>query len=286
MTSAWTWSCVACFEERPDPADIVEGKSAELGVQDSLSSKITPRVLPIDKGDTVTSSTMIDRSMWGQSLPGIKRSSVLWKLSLRWCAVVQVAMTSWGWRQRCYYWCSFFIYFLHAACFILYVSVHGYISFYIVGILWTAKEGICPLHREMSRHVFSKLFLHVVFFRCILNVHLWRPQYLRTGAISSPNMVFVDIFFYVKLELILDTVFILYCFCVTVVPFQRVACCSSSLSHSFIWFSHQQMATGNAYKGIIHFHLKTCCRANWSYSKISWYRITGSYLLDTRLQSG
>ena len=31
MTRAWTRSCVASFEERPDPADVVEGKSTGSG---------------------------------------------------------------------------------------------------------------------------------------------------------------------------------------------------------------------------------------------------------------
>ena len=42
--------CVLCAE-RPDPADVVEGKTAVMfGVRDSLSSRITPRCLAVDKG--------------------------------------------------------------------------------------------------------------------------------------------------------------------------------------------------------------------------------------------
>ena len=53
-------------EERPDPADVVEGKSVTavmFGAQDSLSLRITPRFLSVDEGGPVTSSTVADRSI-------------------------------------------------------------------------------------------------------------------------------------------------------------------------------------------------------------------------------
>ena len=62
-----------------------------LGAQDSLSSRITPRFLVVDEGDTMTSLTVTDRSMQGQSIPRMK-SSVLSRLSLKCCAAV---------KQRC-----------------------------------------------------------------------------------------------------------------------------------------------------------------------------------------
>ena len=82
MTSAWTKSCVASFvKERLDPEDIVEGKSAGLrNSNDSRLLRIMPRFLAIN-GDTVTSSTMTERSIRGQSFPGMRRSSVLLRLS-------------------------------------------------------------------------------------------------------------------------------------------------------------------------------------------------------------
>ena len=55
-------------EERPDPADVVEGKSGDrvtavmLEAQDSPSWRIMPRFLNDDEGDTTTSSTVTDRS--------------------------------------------------------------------------------------------------------------------------------------------------------------------------------------------------------------------------------
>ena len=65
-----------------------------FGVQDSLSSRITHRFLTVDEGDTVTSMTVTDWSMRGQSFPGIRKSSVLLRLTLRWCAVVQAEMSA------------------------------------------------------------------------------------------------------------------------------------------------------------------------------------------------
>ena len=62
-----------------------------LGAQDSLLSRITPRFLVVDEGDTMTSLTVTDRSMQGQSIPRMK-SSVLSRLSLKCCAAV---------KQRC-----------------------------------------------------------------------------------------------------------------------------------------------------------------------------------------
>ena len=53
-----------------------------LGVKDSPSSRITPRFLTMDEGETVTSA-MIDRSMREQSFTEMKRSLVLLWLSLR-----------------------------------------------------------------------------------------------------------------------------------------------------------------------------------------------------------
>ena len=55
--------------ESPDPADVVEGKSAgsdhssDVGGEDSPSSRVTPRFLFADEGDTVISWTVTDRSM-------------------------------------------------------------------------------------------------------------------------------------------------------------------------------------------------------------------------------
>ena len=51
--------CVFC-EERPDTADVVECKSAGLG---HSSNVVVLRLLIIDKGHTVTSSTVTARSM-------------------------------------------------------------------------------------------------------------------------------------------------------------------------------------------------------------------------------
>ena len=54
-------------EEKPDPADVIEGKSAGsaiavmYGVQDSPSLRVTPRFPVVDEGNTVTSSTVTDR---------------------------------------------------------------------------------------------------------------------------------------------------------------------------------------------------------------------------------
>ena len=69
-------------EERQDP-DVVEGNlkdcaAAEiLGARDSWLSSITPRFLAVTEGDTVTSSTLTDKSLRWQSFPGMKRSLVL-----------------------------------------------------------------------------------------------------------------------------------------------------------------------------------------------------------------
>ena len=68
--------------------DVVEGKSAGSGQSNDVrgtgqSPRITPRFLATDEGDTVTSSTVTDRSIGGQSYPGMQRSSVLQRLSLR-----------------------------------------------------------------------------------------------------------------------------------------------------------------------------------------------------------
>ena len=49
--------CVSC-EEGPDTADVVV-----LRVQDSLSSRNTPRFHGVDEGDTVMSLMVTDRSM-------------------------------------------------------------------------------------------------------------------------------------------------------------------------------------------------------------------------------
>ena len=63
--------------------DVVEGKSAVmLGVQDSPLSRIMSGFLAIKEGDTVTSSTVTDRYMYGQSFSRLK-SSVLLRLHLR-----------------------------------------------------------------------------------------------------------------------------------------------------------------------------------------------------------
>ena len=86
--------CIFC-EKRPDPADVVEHKSAlMLGVQDSPSSRITPRFLAVDEDNTVTSSTVTDRSMRELSFPGMKRSSVLLRLSLQLCTALQAEMSA------------------------------------------------------------------------------------------------------------------------------------------------------------------------------------------------
>ena len=43
-----------------------------LGSQDSLSPRITPTFLAVSEGNTLTSSTVTDRSMRRQSFPGMK----------------------------------------------------------------------------------------------------------------------------------------------------------------------------------------------------------------------
>lgn len=53
-----------------------------LRVQNSLS-RIMPRFLAVDDGDTVTSLIVPDKSMRGQCFSGMKGSSVLLRLSLR-----------------------------------------------------------------------------------------------------------------------------------------------------------------------------------------------------------
>ena len=65
----------------------------ELLLQNWLFST-TPRYLAVDDVEMMI-STVTNRSMWGQSFPGIRRSSVLLRLSLRWWAVVQ-GLTSAG----------------------------------------------------------------------------------------------------------------------------------------------------------------------------------------------
>ena len=71
------------YEEKSDAMDIVEGKSATFGhssdiggAGQSIAKDYVP-VPPVDEGDTVTSLTVTDRSMQGQSFPGMKMSSVL-----------------------------------------------------------------------------------------------------------------------------------------------------------------------------------------------------------------
>ena len=88
---AWTWSCVASFVGKDQilqmllRANLQDGaKAVTLVAQDCPSSRITPWFFTVNERNTMTSSTGTDRSMRGQSLPGIKRSSVLLRLSLRW----------------------------------------------------------------------------------------------------------------------------------------------------------------------------------------------------------
>lgn len=69
-------SCVL-FEERPDPAGVLEGKSAGSGHSSDAGGAGQ------SVGNTVTSSTVTDSSMRGQSLPRMKRTSVLLRLSIR-----------------------------------------------------------------------------------------------------------------------------------------------------------------------------------------------------------
>ena len=51
-------------------------------------------VLAVYEDDIVTSLTVTDRSMHEQSFPGIKRSSLLLRLSLRLCAAVQTEVSA------------------------------------------------------------------------------------------------------------------------------------------------------------------------------------------------
>ena len=74
-----------------------------LGVQDSPLSRVTPRFHAVDEGDTVMSSTMTDRPMGGQSFPGMKRSSVLLRVSSWWYAAVQVIITFHNLRMVLWY---------------------------------------------------------------------------------------------------------------------------------------------------------------------------------------
>ena len=97
MTSAWTRSIDAKDQilrmlSRANLQD--RAMAVMLRVQDSPLSRITPRFLAADEGNTVTSSTVTDRSMWGQSFPGMKRNSSLVRLSLRWWADVQAEMSA------------------------------------------------------------------------------------------------------------------------------------------------------------------------------------------------
>ena len=71
--------CVFC-QERLDPADVVDGKSARSG---HSSDVVVLRLLIVDEGHTVTSSTVTDRSMRRQSFPRKTSSSVFIRLSLR-----------------------------------------------------------------------------------------------------------------------------------------------------------------------------------------------------------
>ena len=58
-----------------------------LEAQDSPTLRIAPRFLAIEEGDTVTSSPV-------HSFLRMKRSSVLLRLSLRWCTAVQAEMSA------------------------------------------------------------------------------------------------------------------------------------------------------------------------------------------------
>ena len=60
-------------EERPDPVDVVEGKSAGSG---HSSDVVVLRLLVIKEGHTMKSSTVTDRSMRGQSFPEFNFSKV------------------------------------------------------------------------------------------------------------------------------------------------------------------------------------------------------------------
>ena len=99
--STWTRSCFASFVRmdrilgmlyRANLQDWVT--AVMLGVQDSPSSRSIPRFPAVNKGDTMTYSMVTDRSMRGQSFPGMKRSSVLQRLSLRWCTAQMSAKHS------------------------------------------------------------------------------------------------------------------------------------------------------------------------------------------------
>ena len=60
--------CVPC-EDRPDPTDVEEGKSAGSGHSSDVGGTgqsvpgIMPRFLAVSEGDTLTSSTVTERSM-------------------------------------------------------------------------------------------------------------------------------------------------------------------------------------------------------------------------------
>ena len=88
------------YEERLDPADVVEdkstgsGHSCDVGGAGQSVIEVQPRFLTVNEGETVTSSTVTDRSMWGKSFPAMKSSSVLLKVSLRRWAVVQAEMSA------------------------------------------------------------------------------------------------------------------------------------------------------------------------------------------------
>ena len=83
MTSTWTRSCDAFVTNDWILQMLLRGNLQDqatagmLGMQDGLLSRIKPRFLAVDEGDTVTSLTVTDRSIQGQSFPGMERSSVL-----------------------------------------------------------------------------------------------------------------------------------------------------------------------------------------------------------------
>ena len=85
-------------EEEQDPADVVESKSAGSGhhgdvlMQHSWLPSTTQRFHTVVDGTTMSLTTN-NKSMWGQSLTGKRRSSVL-RLSFRWWAVAQLLMSA------------------------------------------------------------------------------------------------------------------------------------------------------------------------------------------------
>lgn len=77
----------------------------KFGVKDSLLLRIESRFLAVTEGDTKMSSTVTE-SMQGQSFPWMMMSSVLCRLSLRWCPVVQAEMSTRHFEMHVAMWVS------------------------------------------------------------------------------------------------------------------------------------------------------------------------------------